>query len=288
MRRSLTTVAALAAVIIAACGGGTKAHTAATTAQAPAPPSPSEPIPTEASALASRLTQVGDQLNGSIDTWLRDGNPSAGAPPAPLTLEALYVQRAYRLLARRPRLASQTLPRLPASLRRPASDSVAALRDLMRLTPRTHRRTFKTGQAAPAGRLLGFYHQAQRRFGVAWNVLAAVNFVETDFNRIRSSSSAGAQGPMQFLPATWREYGLGGKLHDPHDAILGAANYLHRSGAPGSYHRALYAYNPSPLYVSAVLRYARRIAADRRAFYGYYAWQVFVRTPSGDRRLTGP
>jgi membrane-bound lytic murein transglycosylase B len=158
----------------------------------------------------------------------------------------------------------------------------------MRLTPPSHRRTFTTGRPAPAGRLLGFYHQAQRRFGVAWNVLASVNFVETDFNRIRSSSSAGAQGPMQFMPSTWREYGLGGNLHDPHDAILGAANYLHRSGAPGSYQRALYAYNPSRLYVNAVLRYARRIAADRRAFYGYYAWQVFVRTPSGDRRLTGP
>jgi membrane-bound lytic murein transglycosylase B len=123
---------------------------------------------------------------------------------------------------------------------------------------------------------------------VAWTVLASVNFVETDFNRIRSSSSAGAQGPMQFMRSTWREYDLGGNLRDPHDAILGAANFLHRSGAPRSYRRALYSYNPSPLYVDAVLRYARRMAADRRAFYGYFAWQVFVTTPSGERRLTGP
>jgi membrane-bound lytic murein transglycosylase B len=288
MRRSLITVAALAVVIIAACGGGTKAHTAATTAQAPAPPSPNEKLPTDPSALSARLTQVSDQLNGSIDAWTRNGNPSVGTPPQPLTLQALYVQRAYRLLARRPGLASQTLAQLPARLRPSAGNSVAALRDLMRLTPTTHRHTFKTGQPAPAGQLLGFYRQAQRRFGVKWNVLASVNFVETDFNRIRSSSSAGAQGPMQFMPSTWREYGLGGNLHDPHDAILGAANYLHRSGAPGNYHHALYAYNPSPLYVNAVLRYAQRIATDRRAFYGYYAWQVFVRTPSGDRRLTGP
>jgi membrane-bound lytic murein transglycosylase B len=291
MRRSSITVAALAAVIIAACGGGTKAHTAATAAtaaQAPAPPAPNERLPTDPNALAGRLTQVSDQLNASIDAWTRDGNPSAGEPPQPLTLQALYVQRAYRLLARHRSIASPTLAQLPGRLRRQASESVAALRDLMRLTPPSHRRTFKTGPAAPAGRLLGFYHQAQRRFGVAWNVLASVNFVETDFNRIRSSSSAGAQGPMQFIPSTWHEYGLGGNLHDPHDAVLGAANYLHRSGAPRSYQRALYAYNPSPLYVNAVLRYARRMAADRRAFYGYYAWQVFVRTPSGDRRLTGP
>jgi membrane-bound lytic murein transglycosylase B len=288
MRRSLIAAVALAAVIVAACGGGGSTARTSTQTPAPSPPSPTEPLPHDAAALADRLTQVSDDLNTSIDSWLSTGDPSQGAPPDPITLQALYVQRAYRLLAKRPHLATLTLRRLPARLRRPAADTVAALRDLMRLTPPTHRRKFKTGQAAPAGRLLRFYREAQRRFGIAWNVLASVNFVETDFNRIRSSSSAGAQGPMQFIPATWRVYGLGGNLHDPHDAILGAANYLHRSGAPGSYRHALYAYNPSSLYVDAVLRYAHRMAVDRRAFYGYYAWQVFVRTPSGDRRLTGP
>ena len=93
---------------------------------------------------------------------------------------------------------------------------------------------------------------------------------------------------MQFLPATWRAYGLGGDVRDPHDAIVGAANYLRAHGAPRSYRRALYAYNPSPLYVDAVLRYARRIVSDRRAFLTYYSRQVFVVTPSGDRRITGP
>jgi membrane-bound lytic murein transglycosylase B len=93
---------------------------------------------------------------------------------------------------------------------------------------------------------------------------------------------------MQFLPSTWRAYGLGGNVHDPQDAILGAANYLRASGAPGDYRRALYAYNPASSYVEAVLRYAERMKRDRRAFYAYYSWQVFVRTPSGLRRLTGP
>jgi membrane-bound lytic murein transglycosylase B len=287
MRRGTIIVAALALVVVGACGGGSRARGPAT-AQPPALPSPTEALPHDAGALASRLTEVSDALNRSIDAWLRDGNPSQGAPPEAVNLQALYVQRAYRLLAQRPHLASQTLPRLPARLGRSASETVAALRDLMRLTPPSHRRRFKTGPAAPAGQLLGFYRSAQRRFGVAWNVLASVNFVETDFNRIRSSSSAGAQGPMQFLPATWHVYGLGGDLHDPHDAILGAANYLHRSGAPASYRQALYAYNPSPLYVDAVLRYARRMAVDRRAYFAFFAWQVFVRTTSGDRRITGP
>src|ERR671918_212928 len=101
-------------------------------------------------------------------------------------------------------------------------------------------------------------------------------------------SWAGALGPMQFLPSTWRAYGLGGNVHDPRDAILGAANYLRASGAPRDYRRALYAYNPSSSYVEAVVRYAEGMRRDRRAFYAYYSWQVFVRTPSGLRRLTGP
>ena len=115
-----------------------------------------------------------------------------------------------------------------------------------------------------------------------------MNIVESGFGRLRNDSTAGAQGPMQFLPSTWRAYGMGGDVHDPHDAILGAANYLRASGAPRSYRRALYAYNPSGLYVSAVLRYARRMAASRRGYFNLYAWQVFVRTPSRDIRLTGP
>jgi membrane-bound lytic murein transglycosylase B len=284
-----TVIGLLATVLAVACGGGSKAHTRPA---APAPaqtlPSPDEPLPTDAAGLAARLTQVSDELNGAIDTWRAQGDPAVGDAPDSVTLRALYVQRVYRLLAKRPRLASSTLRRAPSRLRRSAAESVTALRDLFRLTPPSHRRHFKTGQPEPAGRLLGYYRSAQSRFGVAWNVLAAVNFVETAFNRIRSSSSAGAQGPMQFLASTWRIYGLGGDVHDPHDAVLGAANFLHRSGAPGSYRRALYAYNPSPLYVDAVLRYARRMAADPRAFFGYYAWQVFVRTPSGERRITGP
>ena len=112
--------------------------------------------------------------------------------------------------------------------------------------------------------------------------------VESAFGRVRSPSGAGAQGPMQFLPDTWRRYGLGGDVHDPHDAILGAANYLHANGAPRRTWNALWHYNPSRLYVDAVLRTRRRIRADRRAFYAFYAWQVFVRTPKGDVRLTGP
>jgi membrane-bound lytic murein transglycosylase B len=93
---------------------------------------------------------------------------------------------------------------------------------------------------------------------------------------------------MQFLPDTWHRYGLGGNVHDPHDAIRGAANYLRSSGAPRHLRRALHAYNPSAAYVDAILRYARQIQADRTMFFALYNWQVFVKTPRGDRRVTGP
>ena len=105
----------------------------------------------------------------------------------------------------------------------------------------------------------------------------AGNFVESSFGRLRNESVAGARGPMQFMPATWAAYGLGGDVRDPRDAILGAANYLHANGAPGDEARALYHYNPSRLYVSAVRRYTRRIRADERMYYALYSWQVFYR-----------
>jgi membrane-bound lytic murein transglycosylase B len=80
------------------------------------------------------------------------------------------------------------------------------------------------------------------------------NYAESKFGRVVSASSAGAQGPMRFIASTWAAYGLGGDVHDPHDAILGAANYLHASGAPENDRVALYRYNPVPEYVDAVMR----------------------------------
>jgi membrane-bound lytic murein transglycosylase B len=180
------------------------------------------------------------------------------------------------------------LARLPGRVAAHARASIRARRMLGRLSTPQPLTAFKTGPARPAGQLLGFYREAQRRFGVSWRVLAAVNLVESAFGRMRNHSTAGAQGPMQFIPATWAAYGMGGNVRDPHDAILGAANYLHANGAPRDYATALYHYNPSALYVSAVLEYAARIRRDARNFFSYYAWQVFVRTPSGSRRITGP
>ena len=252
----------------------------------PAAPSPTAPLPTGSAGTARQLTLATRSLDREIAVWRDAGTPR---PPRELLLWALYQQRLYLPLGLAPRaVAAATVARLPADLRATARDVVAARQALVRLTPPTTLplSAFRTGAAEPATRLLGHYREGEKRFGVPWEVLAAVNFVETAFGKVRSRSTAGAQGPMQFLPTTWRAYGLGGDIDDPRDAILGAANLLRASGAPRDLRRALYAYNHSNLYVDAILAYARAIERESSAFYGFHAWQVFVRTPQGYRRLT--
>jgi membrane-bound lytic murein transglycosylase B len=254
---------------------------------ASAAPPPGAPIPHEPGSLAKKLVETKRDFAREVDRWLARGG-AHGRPTRAVTLDVLYEQRIELLLVQRPRLERATLPRLPARLASELRTNILARRDLWRLTQISRRRRFRTGLPLPPAVLLGYYRAAERRFGVAWNVLAAVNFVESAFNKLRNDSATGAQGPMQFMPATWRAYGLGGNIHDPRDAIIGAANYLHANGAPAANRRALYRYNPSWLYVDAVLGYAKRIRTDPGAFYDYYARQVFVRTRSGLRRLTGP
>jgi membrane-bound lytic murein transglycosylase B len=86
---------------------------------------------------------------------------------------------------------------------------------------------------------------------------------------------------MQFMPATWASYGHG-DVNNPRDAILAAGRYLKAHGAPSDMNRAIYAYNPSGLYVRAVQLYAKQIFADPHAYLGYYNWQVYVQTTKGE------
>jgi soluble lytic murein transglycosylase-like protein len=269
------------------CGGG-DAGPAAHQALPDRPPAPDSSISSSPASLAKRLETTQRALNRAIDAWRGHGEPSHGSPPENVTLYALDQQRVHILLSERPRLATAALPRLPRGIAAHARATIRARRELARLATPQPLRRFRTGAPEPAGLLLHHYRTAQRRFDVSWTVLAAVNLVESAFGRMRNRSSAGAQGPMQFIPATWAAYGLGGDVRDPRDAILGAANYLHANGAPRDYRGALYHYNPSPLYVDAVLAYADRIRRDTRSFFSYYAWQVFVRTPRAIRRITGP
>ncbi len=136
-------------------------------------------------------------------------------------------------------------------------------------------------EPAPAEDLVAFYQSASEQTGIDWEVLAGVNLVETVIGRIDGISSAGAQGPMQFLPTTWPEVSQGGDVHDPSDAIHGAARYLVQRGGLDDINAGLWGYNNSFNYGNAVLAYAEMIRLDERAFRGIYNWEVYVGSVEG-------
>ena len=250
-----------------------------------APPPPAAPLPERPAAVADALATTTTALQRAIDVW-QTGSRAAGATPRDVTLWALHQQRLFLKLTYDAELGRRARPLLAPEARATLDARVR----LVALTPPTRLplSAFRTGPSLPARTLLGYYREAERRFGVEWEVLAAVNFVESGFNKLRSRSSAGAQGPMQFMPATWRAYGLGGDVHDPRDAILGAANYLRASGALRDLRGALWHYNHSARYVDAVAAFAGQMRRNETFLFQYHAWQVFVKTPSGPRRITGP
>jgi cell wall-associated NlpC family hydrolase len=133
--------------------------------------------------------------------------------------------------------------------------------------PGAARRPTKLARSSiPAGYLQNYQRAAASCPGLPWTVLAGVGAVETGHGRDTATSSAGAEGPMQFLPSTWAAYGTDADgdgradIHDPADAIQAAADYLCANGArdgrdiPG----AIYAYNHARTYVTKVLTAAAR------------------------------
>jgi hypothetical protein len=109
-----------------------------------------------------------------------------------------------------------------------------------------------------------YIRAAQTCPGLPWGVLAGIGQVETDHGRVKAVSSAGAEGPMQFLPSTWAIYGVDGdgdgkaNIFDQADAVYSAARYLCASGGgrPDTLYDAIYAYNHSDYYVRTVLSLA--------------------------------
>jgi hypothetical protein len=244
---------------------------------APAEPAP-EPVPsldevTDARQLALVLT--------AAERAVRDG--SVGG--SDLAEAAHTQQRAYRLLSRRPRWRQRVIRQVPQDLRPAVRRNIRASAQLAALvTPQPKLPDWEIVSPAPARRLLRHYRRAAAEYGIQWQYLAAINLVETRMGRIRGVSTAGAQGPMQFMPPTWDAYGEG-DVHDDGDAIMAAARYLAAHGAPGDMRRALWHYNRSDYYVDAISDYAEVMKADERAFRGYYHWQVYYVTHDGDVHL---
>ena len=173
---------------------------------------------------------------------------------------------------------SEVIPLLPASVSRPVEDAIAGLHSLYALAGfdqyyLVHAHfVFPYNDAAPVATLRGYYAEAQRLYGVDASYLASINFIESSFGRNNGPSSAGAEGPMQFLPSTWANWGQGGNIWDPHDAILAAARYLVHYGAPGDMRDAIFHYNLDYDYVDAVEFFARAIRADPGWLDRLYYW----------------
>jgi hypothetical protein len=220
------------------------------------------------------VREVRGQVPG---TELRDVSP----PHGPVAAPADTAQPEAHAEPRRP--PPRDAPERPA--RRPSGDTAPApVRPPEPRRPSPSGRTFFDTLPGPTRDmsdlairsyriplfLLPIYQEAGIRYGVSWCVLAAINEIETDYGRNLSVSSAGAVGWMQFMPATWRTYGVDGNRdgrrdpYNPVDAIFAAARYLQAAGYARDVRGAIFAYNHAAWYVESVLLRARMIAGVAR------------------------
>lgn len=266
--------ALLAALTVAGCSQRQPVAVgrAATTTVAPVAPTV---VPSTTSTTLTPQVAVAGTLAGA-EAAIR----SPATPAADLVRIGRSQQDAYSDLVAHPEWDADVLALVPVRLRGTVEANVAAGRDLMALNtspPGTPTPKWHIVAPDPADQLIATYKAAGAAAGggVGWQYLAAVHFVETRMGRIKGDSTAGAQGPMQFIPSTWAIYGQGGDITSNRDAIFAAARFLRAAGAPADMARALRAYNNSARYVRAVTAYAEQMVADERAYLGYHAWDVY-------------
>ena len=297
LRMRVLVAGALAMLLLAACGDGDP--TPDTTLPDPQESTTTVLIdPTTSSTTSTTVTAARSVRAVSPQPMQPSGDPddiatritsseqalrSSSTPEAEMGPYADRQQRAYREVSADSRLVEPVVSRVPSELRSAARANITAGAELRALTkPKSSLPKWRIVEPAPAEELVSYYREAESRYGVPWNYLASIHLVETRMGRIRGTSSAGAQGPMQFMPATWEQYGEGGDINDNRDSIMAAARYLKRNGAPERMANALYAYNRSDRYVKAVTLYAEQIASHQRAYTAYHGWQVWYRLTSGD------
>ena len=162
-------------------------------------------------------------LLASVEAALRD--PSTAQADLP---DLGHQQQViYRVLSKDAVRSAAVVAALPLRWRSVAERHLAARREFLRMSRGRGPSTLPAWRIIPpepAEQLISHYKKAEAATGIEWEVLAAVNLVETGMGRIDGVSVANAQGPMQFLPTTWTEPGIGaGDIRDPHDAIQAAA-----------------------------------------------------------------
>ena len=193
----------------------------------------------------------------------------------------------YRVLSRDPSLHEAVRNQLAPQWQWVFDHHIAARREFLAM----HRGpassllpAWRIQAPAPAEDLLRAYRSASTATGIDWEVLAAVNLVETGMGRIDGVSVANAQGPMQFLPTTWAEPGIGqgGDIRDPWDSIHAAARYLVRRGGLDDIRKGLWGYNNSDHYGKAVLHYAALLKQNPLRYRSLHQWQIHYASSAGD------
>ncbi|MCX2929405.1 lytic transglycosylase domain-containing protein [Mycobacterium sp. CVI_P3] len=271
---------------VAACTPSPTPPSVSTAARVPISSVPAVALdaPTDAVAagaqprLAPDPVQLADDLV-SDELAIRD--PSTPEPA--LVAAARRQQAAYRAIGRHPEWDGVVRPRIPETLVEAYDRHIDARRQLAAMAHvRDTLPAWHIVAPAPAEELLGYYRDAESATGVGWNYLAAINLIETRLGSIAGLSTAGADGPMQFLPSTFAGYGEGGDIHSPRDSILAAGRYLAANGFSADPDHAIYRYNHADQYVAAVKDYAAVLAADPASFAGFYRWDVYCVTVDGD------
>jgi len=233
-------------------------------------------VPADPTRLAALLAGVEEALR------------SAKTPAAQGPALGHQQQVIYRVLGHRTALASQVRAQLPAQWQRVFDLHLAARKEFISMHSPSRRPTqvpaWRIIQPEPPENLLRYYREAAAATGIPWQVLAAVNLVESGMGRIDGVSVADAHGPMQFLPSTWAEPGIGngGDIRDPRTAIHAAARYLVRRGGLKDIRRGLWGYNNSDAYGRGVLLYAQLLKEDPAAYTGLYHWQIHYAAAGGD------
>ena len=283
MRPVFRVIATVVALSLSGCGAASQSLKPIPSSHAASPAAtPSEPVSSPTATPASPANIV-DAASLAIELA---GVEQAIRIPDTATEEYVVLgqrqQQAYHLLAAHRDWVGAVLGSIPAPLRAVVQDNLSAAQQIDDLNAaRTTLPHWRIIDPPTSDVLLSYYRESQQSSGVQWQYLAAINLIETNMGRIQGLSSAGAQGPMQFMPATWASYGRG-DVNNPRDAILAAGRYLHVHGAPQNMTGAIYAYNPSWLYVRAVQLYAKQMFDDSHAFLVYYNWQVYVQTTKGE------
>lgn len=229
-------------------------------------------LPTDAVEVAERLVEIEWLVRGTAHN-----DPAFGD-------YAHEQQMLYRYLGRHPELHPLLWETVPASLTPSVVLQLAgrgAIAGIPSGNPPTNVPAWEIIEPLAADELLALYKEAGADTGIDWTFLAAINLLETGFGRIDGLSTAGAQGPMQFLPTTWEEVS-DGDITDPYDAIPAAARYLVRRGGPEDMQRALWGYNNSDYYVAAVSAYAELFGSDIASFYAAHAWEIHYSAAIGD------